>query len=124
MKILFIRFSSIGDIILSTSTVKSLFRELPNSKIDFLTLENYGPLLEGLSYINKLHLLDKNAGLLQLISVGKYFNNYNYDIVIDMHNSIRSKIIRKRIHSKDIYVLSKPRWRRFQLFSFHYQIEL
>ena len=119
MKILFIRFSSIGDIVLTTSPLRSLKKGIPNAQIHYLTLEEYAPLLEGNSSIDRLHVLVSSASVFKLISVGNYLNHCNFDVVVDMHDSLRSKIIRNRIKSGTHYYLKKPRWKRFKLFEFH-----
>jgi ADP-heptose:LPS heptosyltransferase len=119
LKILFIRFSAIGDIVLSTSPLKTLKNAFPDSQIHFLTLEEHGPLLEGNSDINRLLLIEKSASILQLYLTGNYLKNRNYDLIIDMHNSLRSKILRSLIHASSIFYLKKPRWKRFKLFDFH-----
>ncbi len=119
MKILFIRFSSIGDIVLTTSPLRSLKKEFPNVQIHFLTLEENASLLEGNSNIDRLHVLEKQAGVFRLISIGNYLNECGYEFVVDMHDSLRSKIIRSRMKSGKLYSLKKPRWKRFKLFEFH-----
>ena len=45
-KILIVRFSSIGDIVQSTSPLKTIRNLFPDSQITFLTLNEYAPLLE------------------------------------------------------------------------------
>ena len=45
-KILIIRFSSIGDIVLSTSALRTIKLSYPDAQITFLTLDEYTPLLE------------------------------------------------------------------------------
>ena len=119
LKILFIRFSSIGDVVLTTSPVWSLKKEFPDAQIHFLTLEENAPLLEGNSSIDRLHVLEKSAGVFKLISVGNYLNDCGYEIVVDMHDSLRSKIIRSRMKSAKPYSLKKPRGKRLKLYVFH-----
>ena len=119
MKILFIRFSSIGDIVLTTSALRSLIKGIPNAKIYYLTLEEYAPLLEGNSSIDRLYVLERSSSIYKLILVGNYLNNCSFDMVVDMHDSLRSKIVRNRIRSGTHFYLKKPRWKRFKLFEFH-----
>src|SRR5437867_12704931 len=45
-KILIIRFSSIGDIILASPIVRALRRAYPNARIDFLVKSEYAELLQ------------------------------------------------------------------------------
>ena len=94
-------------------------KEFPDSQIHFLTLEENASLLEGIPSIDRLHLLEKSTGVFQLISVGNYLNKCRYDVVVDMHDSLRSKIIRNRMRSSLHHYLKKPRWKRFKLFEFH-----
>ena len=68
-RILVIKFSSIGDIVLTTSPIKSLKLAFPGAKIDFLTLSSFAPILEGNSYIDNIIPFNRNAGLSQLIKL-------------------------------------------------------
>jgi lipopolysaccharide heptosyltransferase II len=116
--ILAIKFSSIGDIVLTMSPIKSLKKIFPYAKIDFLTLSDFAPLLEGNKYIDRIIPFDRNAGFVELLKTGKWINNSSYDLVIDFHNSLRSKIIRFWIRKIPKRNLNKPRWKRFLLFRF------
>jgi len=117
-RILVIKFSSIGDIVLTMSPIKTLKNLFPTAKIDFLTLDNFASILEGNKIIDRIIQFDKNAGLIKLIKTGKWINNSDYDLVIDFHNSLRSKIIRFMIRDIPKRYLKKPRWKRFLLFRF------
>ncbi len=121
-RILVIKFSSIGDIVLTTSPLKSLKNIFPSVKIDFLTLNEYASILEGNKYIDRIIPFERNTGLRQLIRTGRWINNSTYDLVIDFHDSLRSKIIRFWIRKIPIRFLIKPRWKRFLLFRFRKNI--
>ncbi len=121
-RILAIKFSSIGDIVLTISPLRTLKNIFPSVKIDFLTLNNYAPILEGNKYIDRIIPFDRNAGFVKLIKTGKWINNSDYDLVIDFHNSIRSKIIRFIIRNIPKRYLKKPRWKRLLLFRFRKNI--
>jgi lipopolysaccharide heptosyltransferase II len=117
-RILVIKFSSIGDIVLTTSPLKSLKKIFPSAKIDFLTLNDYASILEGNKYIDRIIPFDRNTGFIKLLKTGKWINNSAYDFVIDFHNSLRSKIIRFVIRNIPKRNIKKPRWKRFLLFRF------
>ncbi len=119
MKILIIKFSSIGDIILSTSPLRSIRYAYPNADIHFLTLDTFSPLLEGHPDIDQLLILIKSAKYSDIKRTGKHLNDSRYDLVIDLHNTLRSKIICKQIRKSPKHILKKPRWNRFKLFYFH-----
>lgn len=119
-KILVIRFSSIGDIIQCTSPLATLRKYFPDAKIIFLTLEDYVDLLDGNSFIDQVIALQKNAGLKGIIKTGNYLNRQGFDLVIDLHNSLRSKLICQRMKRVEIRKLKKPRVNRLMLFYFHF----
>ena len=121
-RILAIKFSSIGDIVLTTSPLRTLKNIFPTSKIDFLTLNEYAPILEGNKYVDQIIPFDRNAGFVKLIKLGKWINKSDYDLIIDFHNSLRSKIIRLIIVNIPKRYLKKPRWKRFLLFRFRKNI--
>lgn len=117
-RILTIKFSSIGDIVLTTSPIKTLKDIFPNAKIDILTRSDFVPLLEGLKYIDNIISFERSAGFGKLIKTGKWINNSNYDLIIDFHNSLRSNIIKMVVRNKIFRSLKKPRLLRFLLFRF------
>ncbi len=117
--ILVLRFSSIGDIVQTTSVVGTLKRYFPDSIIDFMTLSKFAPLLEGHPHINKVHAVDINAGYKALRQIGFEMEMMGYDLALDLHNTTRSQVIRKGfIKTKNVFI-RKPRWKRFKLFAFH-----
>ncbi|NHZ85213.1 MAG: hypothetical protein GWP19_04960 [Planctomycetia bacterium] len=121
-RILAIKFSSIGDIVLTTSALRTLKNIFPSVKIDFLTLDNFTTLLEGSKFIDRIIPFERNAGFSKLVKTGRWINNSTYDLVIDFHNSLRSKIIRFLIINIPKRYLKKPYWKRFILFRFRKNI--
>ena len=89
MKILIVRFSSIGDIILTTTVVRCLKKKFPDAEIHFLTKPNYKSILENNPYINFLHVLDK-----PLFKKAFELKEIGFDIVIDLHSNLRSRILK------------------------------
>lgn len=108
MRILIIRLSSIGDVILTTPVLKSLKEKYPNIVIDFLVMKNFKDAIEGCPYIDNLIIFDKSKGdgLKELVSFGKELKKNKYDYIFDLHSKIRSKIISKTIGGK-IYTYKK-----------------
>lgn len=103
MKILIIRFSSIGDIVWATPVVRCCKIQIPDAEIHFATKAAFAPILENNPYIDKLHLLQKNQSLLEYINILK---NENFEVVIDLHQKIRSWMIRLVLGKKS-YAYSK-----------------
>lgn len=108
MRVLIIRLSSIGDVILTTPVLKELKEKYPNMIIDFLVMDRFKDSIEGCPYIDNLYLFNKkeNDGLKNMIAFGKKLKENNYDIVFDLHSKIRSKVISKTIGGK-IYTYKK-----------------
>ncbi len=91
MKILVIRFSSMGDIIYTTPIIRCLKRQLPDTEIHFLTKPAFRYIYDGNPYLDKLLLL--KPSLTDTISEIKA---EQYDYLIDLHNNLRTSIIKFR----------------------------
>ena len=59
-RILVIRFSSLGDVVLSTSPLNTIRNSNPYAKITFLTLSTYAPILENHPDIDRLLTIEKS----------------------------------------------------------------
>lgn len=111
MRILIIRLSSIGDIILTTPILKQLKEKYPEMVVDFLVMKNFKDSIEGNPYIDNLILFDKkkNDGYQNMVEFGKKIAENKYDYVFDLHCKIRSKVIAKQIASTGAKVFSYPK---------------
>lgn len=91
-KILILRLSSIGDIVLTTPVIRSLRNCHPDSQIHFLTKAAYAPLLAHHPGLDQVHLFDGDmeATLAELKAE-------NFDFILDLHRNIRSRIIKSRL---------------------------
>ena len=92
MKILVLRFSSIGDIVLTTPVVRALARQVPNAEVHFATKPAYRGLLEPNPYITKVHCL--TGSLSQLV---QELQAERFDYVVDLHNNLRTSILKLRL---------------------------
>ncbi|MES2778440.1 MAG: glycosyltransferase family 9 protein, partial [Bacteroidota bacterium] len=88
-KILIIRFSSIGDIVLTTPVIRCIKQQLPDAEVHYLTKPQYLGILEHNPYIDVLHVLDKPLWqkALELKHIG-------FDCIIDLHHNLRTRIIK------------------------------
>jgi len=87
-KILIIRFSSIGDIVLTTPVIRCLKEQLPGVELHFLTKKANENILSSNPYIDELHFLKDG-----LYNTAKLIKDQKYDLIIDLHNNIRSRFI-------------------------------
>ena len=93
VKILVVRYSSIGDIVLTTPIVRCLKQQLDgNVEIHYLTKKNYSSLLENNPYITKIHTIDKNNN-----EVAEQLKNEHFHYIIDLHKNLRSKGISRKL---------------------------
>jgi len=117
-RILVVRFSSIGDIILATSPLHTIRKSYPKSSITFLTLSNYSSILEYHPDVDAVIALRKTPSIPYHWRFSKLIKEKSFDLVFDLHNSLRSRFILTK-HAGPKERLKKPRWNRFLLFQFH-----
>jgi len=106
LKILVVRFSSIGDIVLTTPVVRILKKQI-NAEVHFLTFSRYKCILVNNPYIDKIHTIDENIN--EIISALK---KENFDLLIDLHHNIRTQILKQKlgIKSKSFRKLNIQKW--------------
>lgn len=106
-KVLVIRFSSIGDIVLTSPVVRALKVQLENVEVHFCTKLQYKGIVENNPYISKVICLEDNLN--QLVAILK---KENYDYVIDLHNNLRTKLIKSRLRkpSEKVNKLNFEKW--------------
>ncbi|HNI02547.1 MAG TPA: glycosyl transferase, partial [Chitinophagales bacterium] len=102
MKILLIRFSSIGDIVLTSPIIRCLKTQLAQVEIHYLTKNIYTEILKANPYIDKIHSIQKNTS--EIIDLLK---KEQYDVCIDLHNNIRSNQIKSALKIKNTYTFNK-----------------
>jgi heptosyltransferase-2 len=112
VKFLIIRFSSIGDIILTTPVIRMLKKQFPHSEIHYVTKQSNALLVNNNPYIDKVHLLEDS--LHNLIDKLK---QESYDFIIDLHRNFRSLIIKICLGKKS-FSFSKLNFRKWLLVNF------
>ena len=88
-KILIIRFSSIGDIVLTTPILRCLKAQIPSVEIHYLTKKKFETVLSANPYIDHLHTIDQ-----QIAEILPKLKKEKFDRVIDLHKNFRSLGIR------------------------------
>lgn len=107
-KILVIRLSSIGDIVLTTPVIRALNEQLPNAEIHFLVKKNFASVVENNPHIHKIHTLDvKN-----IIQTVEELEKENFDEIVDLQKTYRSRqIIRRlKVHSSTFKKHNFSKW--------------
>lgn len=93
MKVLVIRFSSIGDIVLTTPIVRCMKQQRPEMQVHYLTKAAYGTLLVNDPYIDRLHFLQDD-----LEPVIEELKKEKFDYVIDLHNNLRTLRVKRALN--------------------------
>lgn len=92
-KFLIIRFSSIGDVILTTPLIRCLREKYPTSQIDFLVKKEFSVVLSQNPHLSNCITFDKKAGKGELGRVRKLIRENRYTHILDIQHNIRSLII-------------------------------
>jgi ADP-heptose:LPS heptosyltransferase len=106
-KILILRFSSIGDIVLTTPVIRCIKQQVPGAEVHYCTKQAFKGILEPNPYVDKVHVLSGSLGeLVQQLKVE------NFDYVVDLHNNLRTRIIKLRLGkpSKSFDKLNYEKW--------------
>lgn len=86
VKILILRFSSIGDIVLCTPVIRCLKEQVHgDAELHFLTKKSYLPVLEHNPYLSKIHTIEKSTK-----EVIDQLRAEEFDYVIDLHHNLRT----------------------------------
>ena len=91
LKILVVRFSSIGDIVLTTPVVRMLKKQL-NAQVHYLTKSSYVSLLKNNPYIDSVYQIQNS-----ITEVIPDLKKEKYDHVIDLHSNLRTQILKFRL---------------------------
>ena len=92
-KILVIRFSSIGDIVLTTPVVRAIKQQIPGVSVHFLVRKGNEMLVRDNPYIDKVHLYEKcDSSLLETL------RNEHFDFIVDLQKNHRSRKVVKKLH--------------------------
>ncbi|MEZ7928981.1 MAG: glycosyltransferase family 9 protein [Flavobacteriales bacterium] len=91
LKILVVRFSSIGDIVLTTPVVRMLKKQL-NAQVHYLTKSSYVSLLKNNPYIDSVYQIQNSIS-----EVIADLKKEKYDYVIDLHSNLRTQILKFRL---------------------------
>lgn len=102
LKFLIIRFSSIGDMVLTTPVIRNLRKKFPQASIHYLTKKKFAGIVQSNPYVNRIILLDKD--LKQTI---EELRVENYDYIIDLHHNLRTLRIKNSLQYVPFYSFQK-----------------
>jgi ADP-heptose:LPS heptosyltransferase len=107
MKVLVIRFSSIGDIILTSPVLRCLKQQVPGSEVHFLTKEQFGPLVESSPYVDRVHPMQGDDR--EFLST---LRKEKFDLVVDLHHNLRTWRVKRAlgVPAKSFPKLNLEKW--------------
>ena len=111
-KFLIVRFSSIGDIVLTTPVVRCLRQEFPDAEIHYITKSTFKILLNNNPYIDKIYTIDR-----EITEVLPELKQENYDLIIDLHRNLRTLRLKLALHKKS-YQFPKVNLKKWLLTTF------
>lgn len=121
-KILIIRLSSIGDVLLTTPLIRALKTRFPDSKIDFVIKEKFKELVLYHPYLNTIYTYQKKESQNSLKEIKRRIKAQKYDIIFDIHKNFRSLYLRSGSRAGKIFKFKKFILKRW-LFV-HFKIDL
>jgi len=102
LKFLIVRFSSIGDIVLTTPVVRCLRKKYPQATIHYLTKNKFAGIVQSNPYLDKVFLLenDFNKTIQEL-------ENEEYDHIIDLHHNLRTLRLKNALREVPFHSFNK-----------------
>lgn len=95
MKVLIVRFSSIGDIVLTTPVIRCLKEQLPQAEIHYLTKASFQIIVENNPNIDRLWTIQKSTSeILPALKAEKF------DYIIDLHHNLRTLQLKLKLGVK------------------------
>jgi len=86
LKFLIIRFSSLGDIVLTTPVIRAIVNRYPDAEIHYLTKITHYDVIKGHPLIHRWHLVNKRGKELM-----DALQRESFDYIIDLHHNLRSR---------------------------------
>jgi heptosyltransferase-2 len=114
-KILLIRFSSLGDLVILTALIEALADAFPGLELHLATKEIYSELFEGNPSLYRLHTLKEGSGFGGLLRLRKELASDSFDIMIDAHNVIRSNFLYRTLDAGRKVQLSKDQMTKLSM---------
>ncbi|WGD35750.1 glycosyltransferase family 9 protein [Olleya sp. YS] len=101
--ILVIRLSAMGDVAMTVPVLRAVTEQYPEVKLTVLTRPFFAPFFRNLENVTvfPIDLKDKHKGVLGLYKLSKTLKQLDIDAVADLHNVLRTKILK-------VFLLEKP----------------
>ena len=92
LKILIIRFSSIGDIVLTSPVIRCLKKQVNGIELHYLSKKAFETVLAGNPQLDKIHFLENS-----LSDCIQELKKEKFDYIIDLHHNLRTLWIKTKL---------------------------
>ena len=106
MKLLIIRFSSIGDIVLTTPVIRALKQQL-GAEVHYLTKQGFRGIVAANPHVAKVYTINNKVS-----EVMSALKEEKYDYVIDLHRNLRSAQVKWGLGARS-YSFDKINWEKW-----------
>ncbi|MEO8166739.1 MAG: glycosyltransferase family 9 protein, partial [bacterium] len=115
-KALIIRFSSVGDVVLSSLLVRAFRSRFPEARIDFAVKQEYADLVRFNPHISGVKEFPAEGTFADLKRLRSEIQHEHYDLIVDIHDSLRSRFL--SVGAKHVVRINKRKFARFLLVRF------
>lgn len=112
MKILVVRFSSIGDIVLTTPILRCIKQQLKDVELHFITKQKFVTVIEHNPYVDKLYTVKDS-----LSEIIPKLKAEDYDYIIDLHHNLRTLKLKSALGKKS-FSFDKLNFKKFLIVNF------
>jgi ADP-heptose:LPS heptosyltransferase len=116
MKLLIIRFSSIGDIVLTTPIIRCLKHQYPEAEIHFLVKVNFKSVIAENPYIDTIHTFEND-----LQSTISELKKISFDYIIDLHKNLRTTRIKQQLKAP-VLTFNKLNFKKWLYVNFKWKV--
>ncbi|HSG26889.1 MAG TPA: glycosyltransferase family 9 protein [Candidatus Krumholzibacterium sp.] len=110
-RILVIRFSSLGDLVLMIPMLRTLRAGYPSHSLELVTKSKYASLFDSLRWIDRVHKLEED-GLGPLLNLAARLRRDRFELLVDAHDVIRSRILSLLLRARKRARLDKDQIRK------------
>lgn len=108
-KVLVVRFSSIGDIVLTTPVIRGLHQQL-GVEVHFLTKRSFAGVLSANPYLQQVWSIER-----EITEVTTALQAERFDAIVDLHHNLRSRRLSWSLRGVPVYRFDKLNWEKWLL---------
>jgi heptosyltransferase-2 len=121
-RILILRLSSIGDILLTTPFLQQVRNRFKQAHITYVVKKEFSDLLKYNPHINHLIKFDSSFGIAGLLDLARELKENEFDIIFDLHKNLRTNRLTSLYKQDKVSKIVKDKFKRWLLI--HLKINL